>query len=189
MGLYIFFASHILQVFSGLLLQPQAEGESSRRGWVWGHRYFKLCQCSVHAKQLFTPQFTFLELWEKKILGKKSWRTSFFPTRKEDRGTQKREIAKKMPLNRTCPILLSGYCSVPVLSADLKLWSATRYNLLIIKQKGLLYSSFKPARLIWNSNNVVISLSEVYFKVADMFSNDRPSTYFLSLISIYLQLI
>lgn len=48
---------------------------------------------------------------------------------------------------------------------------------------------YTPAHLVWNGSNVVINLSTVYFKVADMFSNDRPDIYFLLLICIYLQLI
>lgn len=115
----------------------------------------------------------------KKLLGIGSWKTFLFPQGRRTEGTQKREIPKSMALNHTCPILLSGCCSVPVLSAHLKVWSAARYNILINKKKGLRYSSFTPACLIWNSNNVVISLREVYFKVADIFSNDRPRTYFL----------
>lgn len=147
----------------------------------------KPCQCNHHTNQQFFTVTCFLRLWSE-ILGIKSCRTSLFPPWWRMEGIWGRQIPENVPLNHTCPILLSGYCSMRVLPAHLKLWTAKYYNLLINK-KSLCYSSVTSAHLIWNGSNVVINLSRVYFKVADMFSNDRPGIYFLSLICIYLQLI
>lgn len=110
--------------------------------------------------------FSFPSGW-RELEGDKSWRTWLWTAR---------------------PILLSGWCSMPALPAHLKLWTATCYN-LINRKNGLCYSSFTPAHLVWYGTNMVISLSRVYVKVPDMFPNDRPGIYFLSLICIYLQLI